>query len=190
MTTTRVDLYTSIHKAIRQILFDLSSMEGRTDYGDRASSAGLADRAIRALQLVTEHAEHEDREVLPELRRHAPAVEERLSAQHVDLEALAQEALACAARLSTTDDAERRSAGAALHILVNRLVAGHLDHMALEERDANGVLWTALSDPELVAIQGRILSAIAPPRMAEWMQWMLPALNAAERSRYASAPSR
>lgn len=190
MTTNRVDLYTSIHKAIRQILFDLSSMEGRTDYGDPACSATLAERATRALQLVNEHAEHEDREVLPELKRHAPAVEAHLAAQHTELDSLAGEVLACAASLATADDAERRSTGAAMHVLVNRLVAGHLDHMALEERDANDALWAAFTDPELAAIQGRILSAIAPPRMAEWMQWMLPALNATERNRFASLPPR
>jgi hypothetical protein len=187
MATARVDLYTSVHKAIRQILFDLSSMEGRTDYGDRAGSATFADRATRALQLVSEHAEHEDREVLPGLKRHAPGVEARLSAQHVELESIAQEVLACAAALDTASDEERRSVGDALHVLVNRLVSGHLEHMAFEESDVNGALWAAFTDAELVAIQGRILSSIAPPRMAEWMQWMLPALNAAERSRFAAS---
>ena len=190
MTTPRFDLYTPIHKAIRQILFDLSSMEGRTDYDDRACCATFADRATRALQLVSEHAAHEDREVLPELKRHAPAVEARLSAQHVELESIAEEVLARAAALDTASDAERRSAGAAMHVLVNRLVSGHLEHMAFEESDANGALWTAFADPELVAMHGRILSSITPPRMAEWMQWMLPALNPSERSRLASAPSR
>ena len=187
MTTPRTDLYTTVHKAIRQILFDLSTWEGRTDYGDAASATRFRGRIDFALDLLREHGEHEDREQMPALRTAAPALHASLATEHEQLEALAAEISAAAALLSSDDVEQRLATGASLHVLVNDLVAGHLRHLQREERDANAALWSAYDDAALLAIETRVRSAIPAARMAEWGQWLLPALSPRERERFTAA---
>lgn len=187
MTTTRTDLYTTIHKAIRQILFDLSSWEGRTDYDDAASAMRFQGRVEVALGLLREHGEHEDRETMPLLRTAAPAVHASLAEEHERLDSLAERIASAAAGLASGDVSGRIASGAVLHPLVNELVAAHLAHMAREERDANPALWSAYDDATLFAIETRIRSRIPAVRMAEWGQWLMPALTPRERERFAAA---
>jgi hypothetical protein len=75
----------------------------------------------------------------------------------------------------------RSDAGTRLLHAVNQLVAVHLLHMNREETEINAMLWTGLTDGDLVAIRARLVASLPKQRHDEWMAIVLPALNPVER---------
>jgi hypothetical protein len=177
----RVDLYTVIHKGIRAMLFDLAASAARLDC-ERAPDVDLfVSRVERALGFLEEHAEKEDKNLLPVLQTIAPEVEATLAAEHHALDALQERVAAAAYALATAEPSGQSSAAAHLCRLINQLTSAHLGHMNREETEANQALWAAFDDLQLMAIQARIIGSITPVRLAEWMEFVIPALNPVER---------
>jgi hypothetical protein len=181
----RVDLYTTIHKGIRALLFDVTAAAARLDASRDEDVDDLVDRVERLLRFLDEHAEHEDAEVLPAVRRVAPAIEAGLAADHRALDGLQQQVGIAAEALAVADGDERPALAADLCRRLNQLTAAHLSHMHREETEANPALWAGFGDEELLAIQLRIIGDIAPDRFEEWMTFVLPALSPAERAQMA-----
>ena len=75
----------------------------------------------------------------------------------------------------------RLEAGRQLLHAVNQLVAVQLLHMNREETEVNAMLWTGLTDGDLVAIRSRLVASLPQQRHAEWMAIVLPAVNPVER---------
>lgn len=178
----RVDLYGNVHKGLRAALFGTAALAGRTDFehADEVQAAAAAVR--RLLGFLDEHAAHEDAVVLPVLASLAPELHADLQAEHARLDGLQREVLALADRLPGAPSPERLALGRRLHDRLFRLGAEHVQHMLREEQDATRVLWAHLDDAALGALHGRILGAIPPARMAEWLALMLPALSLPERT--------
>jgi hypothetical protein len=163
-------------------MFDGMAQVARADF-DQAEEAGEAGIAVeRLLTFLAEHAEHEDREILPELTRLCPELAADLQADHSRIQGFEQEVAKLVLRLRGATGVERRSLGRRIHEKLGTLVAHHLLHMEREEVQAHRVLWANRSDDELGALHERIVGAIAPARVAEWMKIILPALNGAERA--------
>jgi hypothetical protein len=177
---TRHDLYGTIHKAIRAALFEGAARVARTDFARREEALAAAAGTRRMLRFLHGHAAHEEEEILPALERHAPELSSALHDQHSRIEGLEREIEGLLARLGEAFEAERASLGLRLHQRLGRLVAEHLLHMEVEEQQASRILWAHLTDEELVAIEGRIVGAIPPAELAEWLALMLPALSVPE----------
>jgi hypothetical protein len=62
---TRVDLYTPIHKAIRSVLFSTTATFARTDLADEADAREALQGVQRLIEILRDHAEHEDSHVMP-----------------------------------------------------------------------------------------------------------------------------
>lgn len=184
----RVDLYTTIHKGIRSLLFETTTAAARLDPLQDASVDALVAQLERVVGFLEEHAEHEDREVLRALRAIAPDLEASLAAEHQRLDDLQHRVIVAGEALTVAGPATRAVRAAELCRLLNQLTAAHLAHMHREETEANGALWGALDDGELLAIQHRIVGSIAPARHDEWMSFALPAMSPAERLRMTGAP--
>jgi hypothetical protein len=178
----RVDLFGSIHKGLRAALCETATLLARTGFEDAAASATAAASVNALLGFLEEHAGHEDAVVLPVLALHSPELAAELRSDHARVEGLQEEAGAIAARLELASPAERVSLGARLHERVWLLLAEHAKHMQVEESRANRVLHANLTDGELLALHGRIVGSIAPARMGEWFEILLPALAPVERS--------
>jgi hypothetical protein len=178
----RIDLYAPVHKGLRATLCDTATLLGRTDFQARDESRAAAAAVARILRFLDEHAAHEDALVLPEILRHNAELHSELRSDHARIEGLQGEVAALAARLEAASAIERVSLGARLHERMWGLVAEHARHMQVEETRANRVLHANATDEELLAIQGRIVGAIPPARMAEWMALILPAISAPERA--------
>jgi len=177
----RFDLYTSIHKGIRAILFETARTVAATDFSRPEESARASDAIRRLLGFLDEHAAHEDDVILPELAPLAPELFADLRAEHARTDGLQRELAGIATRLAGATERERVSLGRRLAERANGLVAAHLAHLAREESEANRVLWAHFDDGALLALQDRIVAAIAPARLAEWYALVLPAVSAGER---------
>ena len=177
---TRFDLFTTVHKGLRAALFGAVQQAGRADFTQTGEADAVAASVRRALSYLAEHAEHEAREIVPEIGRHSAELAADLGADHARTGGLEQQVLDLADRLAGAMSAERLSIGRRLSHRLAQLTAEHLRHMEREEVQANRVLWAHRTDEELAAIHGRIVAAIAPSRIAEWMELLLPAVNATE----------
>jgi hypothetical protein len=179
----RPDVYGNVHKGLRAAIFGAVARAAQTDFAV-AAEAGRATAAVRSLLgFLDEHAAHEDAVLMPELARLGPAVHAALEADHARLGGLQGEVGVTLDRIDAAAEAAvRESLGRRLHDRLGRLAAEHVLHMQREEQEASRLLWAHLGDAELAALHGRILGAIPPPRMAGWLEIILPALNGRERA--------
>jgi hypothetical protein len=176
----RPNLYRPIHKGLRSLLFETTALVARTDFADPAE-ADLAVGAVGLLlDLLDDHAEHEDRFTLPELNALAPPLAAQLEADHGRLEGLQAELRTLLPR-ARTGDLSATEAGELLGRGLNLLVAEHLRHMDREETQAMAVFWAHRTDPELFAVEGKIRASIPPEKMARFARILLPALSTPER---------
>jgi hypothetical protein len=180
-SAARYDLFTAVHKGLRAAMFDAGALLGRTDFGDRGEALQAARAGERVLSLLDEHAAHEDAVVLPAVEALHPELFVALREEHARLDGLQRELAAFAARLARSEEAERASLGTRVHDRFGIAVAEQLRHMQREEHDVQRLLRAHCSDDELRAMHGRILARIPPPRSAEWLGIILPALSLPER---------
>ncbi len=178
----RVDLFATIHKALRSVLFETVMEAGRVDLASDQAVDALAELVERMFGFLHEHAQHEDAEVLPLVRRVEPRIAEELSAEHLELEATQNEICRTMRTLAMTVAADRGPSGKELLRLLNVLTAKHLMHMDREETLGNAVLWGGYGDPELHAIRARIEARIKPERNKEWGAIIAPVLDPKERA--------
>ncbi len=177
----RHEMYVGPHKALRALFFEVATEVARSDFSLR-SEAGSAAEAVRVLlDELSSHAEHEDAVILPELAVLAPELHQALAADHTRTEGLEHELSATAERLEAASEAERVSLGSRMVRQVNALLAEHLRHMAVEEGEAQRILWAHRTDEELAALVDRIMAMDPPPQVAAFVARMLQAMNRSER---------
>lgn len=177
----RVDLYLTVHKGLRALMFAAVQRVGCADFACEREAAAAAAGLEELLCFLAEHAEHEDAAILPAVERIAPALASELHEEHVRTEGMALELAVLLRRLPGASQAERVALGRRIHERSLRLVAEHLRHMGREEDEANRALWAHHTDSELGAMEQRIVGSIPPERMADWLGFMLPAASRPER---------
>jgi len=166
--TTRYDMFTPIHKGLRRTMFETAMRLGRTDFGSLPEVAAAKREVVQCMTYLREHAEHEDRHVIPRLAAIDPELAADLEAAHPQLEHAALDIECMGQRLAALPAAERETLGGEMLRRFHRLIADQLRHMEREERQANAAFWGALDDDAMAAISKAIVSTIAPARMDEW----------------------
>jgi hypothetical protein len=181
-SAARFDLFTAVHKGLRAAMFDTGMLLGRTHFGDREDALAAARAVERVVSLLDEHAAHEDAVVLPAVEAHYPELFVALREDHARLDGLQRELAALAARVVRSEEVERASVGRRVHDRFGLAVAEQLRHMQREEHDVQRLLQAHLGDDELRAMHRQILARIPPPRSAEWLGVILPAVSLPERT--------
>lgn len=176
----RFEMYTLIHKALRQFMADTLRRLGRADVDDNADLMPALDQVDTLLKQLRAHLKHENDFVHTAIEARRPGAARRTRDDHVGhLDALANLEDESAALRSAR--AEQRA------LLVLRLyrhlavfVAENLDHMQVEETENQAALWALYSDAELMDIEGQILASLGADEMALTLRWMAAALNPSE----------
>jgi iron-sulfur cluster repair protein YtfE (RIC family) len=176
----RLELYTTVHKGLRSALFAAAERIARTNFADPAAAREVAGSLGFLLDLLDEHAHHEDEHIQPVYQRHSSELALTLAADHARVEGLGRELRAMATRLDSATDVERVSLGRRIHERMNQFLAEHLQHMAREEGCGQRLLWAHLDDSQLGAMHGAILGSIPPARLSQWLGLMLPAASIPE----------
>ena len=183
----RMDLYVSIHKALRHFMTDTLMRVGRIDVADRADRDGALGQLDALLGLCLAHLQHENEFVHAAIEARQPAGSQRIAGEHVEhaesIAALQGEAVAL--RAASGADAERLALRLYRHLAL--FVAENFQHMHFEETVHNALLWQHYSDAELAALHGRMMASIAPQEHLVVARWMLPASTPAERALVAGA---
>lgn len=179
---TRLDLFLLVHKGLRAEIFETARAIARTDFAAPAQCRAAAARLERCFGFLEEHARHEEQVIFAELAGFAAVLAAELGNEHSRLDGLLLECSRVLARLEAASESERVALGRRLHGLFGGFVAEYLRHMEREECEVNRMLWAHRSDAELGALHARILAAIEPARLNEWLELILPELNPSERA--------
>lgn len=178
----RHDLYGPIHKGLRLGTARLLTALGSMDWRDAQATAALLPGLRLHLALAREHLEHEDAQYHEPLRARAPEVAARLDADHRHHYESFAELDALIVAVERAAPAARSDAGRALYLRVTTWFADDLDHMAREETVALPLFHAHFDDRELMAMEGRIIAAIAPERLDQYYLLMLPGMSPVERA--------
>lgn len=177
----RVDLFTTIHKGVRALLFEAALETARVDLSMTCAVDALAGRIERMLGFLDEHARLEDAEIIPALRMVDPVLAATLAAEHLTHPSVHGAVERAARALTLAPEGERSIAGKHLMRVVNQLVSMQLLHMNHEETIVNAVLWGAYGDAELLAMRRRSVEKIPEARHAEWRAVLVHVVDPAER---------
>jgi len=178
----RMDLYVSIHKALRSFMTDTLGRIGRIDVFDRADRDAALAQLDELLGLCLSHLRHENEFVHTAIEARQPAGSQRIAGEHDEhVETIAAlRAEADALRAAAAGDAEQFALRLYRHLAL--FVAENFQHMHIEETVHNALLWQHYSDAELGALHGRLLASIAPQEHLLVARWMVPASTPAERA--------
>lgn len=177
---TRVELATTIHKAVRKLLFEQAMLLARTDPRHDDDVRHACDALDNTMLMLREHAEHEDVVVFPILAELDPSLASEAVRQHHALDGGMRDIERVAATLRMATRAERPRLGRDLSQRFNLFVAAQLQHLAFEEDEMQPAFWLGKTDVELLALRLTIRSLLPPERAQAWLQLMLSAADPAE----------
>lgn len=179
-----LDLYRDIHKAIRGELFAITTEAGRTDPGDRVARAALARHVDDVMQLLVEHAGHEDGPTQPVLEAHLPDLAARIEADHATLEGRIAGLRAQAAAVVDDATGDERAALHRLYIELASFTSAYLVHQDFEERIVMPALELAVGVPVVAEIHGAIVGPMPPEELMRSLALMLPMMNVEDRTEF------
>jgi hemerythrin-like domain-containing protein len=181
----RVDLFTTVHKAIRALIYDLSMMLQTADFTDERTRNACLAALEHFLELLHEHAGYEDRTVFAATHKFEPEIIDKLEEEHQQIAAHLDQVHKSIAKVeSATTDQERIEAGAALNRSANKFIAFYLGHLAHEEDTVLPATFKHFGDQELMGMRAEVQRTTTPARFAEWMRWMFPSVNINELTDY------
>lgn len=176
------DLYRDIHKGIRSELFALTVAAGSLDVSDRAGRAELARHVGDVVDLLCMHAGKEDAVVQPAIEQHAPALAEKIEADHAALEA---RIAAIHTLANDTVDARASDVRGRVHEVYIELAAftsAYLAHQDVEERVVTPTLERAVGVEAVIGMHATIVGSIPPDELVKALALMLPAMNVDDRT--------
>ncbi len=183
----RYQPYRKVHKGLRLAMSDCLRCVASADADDLTSVLFAISQVADVLDLCAHHLGHENAFMHAALRERAPE-----SVQAFDHDHACQ--VAAERALRGTLDALRSASGDAADRLLYRLYlelsanfAEQWRHMAEEETSLTLAFWAHFSDSEIRQIEARLVAAIEPGTRAVMSDWMLQALNHAERVELLSA---
>ncbi len=179
-TAPRMDLYSTIHKALRAFMADTLTRVGSMDAADEGDLRVTLGQLKGLTTLMRAHLHHENQFVHPALEARLQGSSVRIAQEHEEhgasLDALDAEADAVAQATGS----QRPRLAMRLYRHLALFVAENLQHMHVEETAHNQALWSAYSDEELEAIHGALLGSVPPAEMGQVLHWMAPALAHSE----------
>ncbi|MGV3758585.1 MAG: hemerythrin domain-containing protein [Actinomycetota bacterium] len=176
-----VDLYRDIHKGIRAELFALVTEAAALDPAPGVGRAALAAHVADVVELLVQHAEHEDGPIQPVLEVELPELAERIARDHHVLDGQLADLREMAGDAAALDHPDPRLAVHRLHLSLAGFTGRYLEHIDVEERLVMPALERAVGPDAVAAIHGAIISGIPPEEMARSLALMIPAMNVEDR---------
>ncbi len=175
------------------MIYGLSGRLQTNDFADVTSTKALVtdienDFAVARsagciLCILAHHAVDEESVIFPAAAKVGNQLVTELIADHHDLTRRELEVARTGHALLELPSAEgRRDAGRRLNLLANQLFAAYITHMNREETELVPLMQEHFTDPEMGAMQGKIIGQMPPDRVFAILGWMMPSLNLTELS--------
>ncbi|MFO1270338.1 MAG: hypothetical protein U1F50_01415 [Rubrivivax sp.] len=176
----RLDLYVTIHKALRQFMAHTLTRLGAVDLDDEEDFRAVLAGVDSLLGLMKGHLQHENDFIHTAIEARRPGGARHTADDHL----LHQDAIANledeARALAVVRPEQRPAHALRLYRHLAEFVGENLVHMQVEETRINQALWELYDDAELMALHERLLASVPPAEMALVVRWMAAALNPAE----------
>lgn len=159
----RADIFSFIHKALRQQIAEMLITIQSADLGEEAEFSAVMEQFDFHLKSLGDHGHHEDTFVFSELRKKEPALAHDLDSDHEEAHRLIDRVAAFAREMKSVPEplARRSMAGEFTRAYVD-LATFYLNHLNVEERIAAPKMHEHFSDEELEAMRNRIQASIPP----------------------------
>ena len=181
MQLRKTDLFTFIHKALRSLIYNAGVKLQTADFNNKPESDSIISLLKHDLDLLHEHADHEDNIIFPEVKNEEPEMIEVLGNEHKEIGKKLNGIHNLINKIADEiDDAKRLNLGIELNTLYNDFAASYLAHMNHEEATVLEASQKYLNDEELIGIRTRIQTKIPPERYRIWLDWMLRSANVSE----------
>ncbi len=179
-TRERHDLYRSIHKALRQQMFECLLQFGRVNPVCNDELLPAVDRIRHLLELLHGHGRHENDHIHTAIEAQEPGASREIDDQHrAQDESMNLLELQCRQLLDAKPEF-REAHAHSVYLQLALLIAENLQHMHQEERRLNTLLWHYYSDMELREIEQRIVNDLTPELSILSLRWMAASSNPQE----------
>lgn len=179
--TTRVDIYTKVHKGLRRALFELSYAAGRTDHQSDEEVISLAKLFNEVTHFLEQHGRNEDLYQLPMLEEKMPGSTKHDDEEHKKNEVNLSRLKQSFNNLVSSTPKERALKGEVFYHLLNEFISGYLIHMQQEELQTARLFYENCSDAELKSAFTQIIQNTSPQDMMLMLKYMIPSINRIER---------
>ncbi|GAB4016563.1 hypothetical protein GCM10028808_45410 [Spirosoma migulaei] len=177
MQNQRYNVFNQIHKGLRGMLYDTATRLQQTDFSQSGASEAV-DQLAQVLLFFDDHAEHEDRFILPHIRKHDAQLIDELEKDHEIDHRLTQTLFDHIQEWKTvSSDNQREAIGQWILFAFSEFIAFNLYHMNKEENVLIYLLWKHYTDAEIREMEGEILKAIPPQTLMAESRWMMRSIN-------------
>lgn len=178
----RYDIYARIHKGMRACFAHTLVSVGRLDWTDNDEVVAVMNDVSDLLTFCRRHIEKENTFVHAAMESRRPGSAAPIAGEHEHHEQAIDALRAQVFTIGMLPTLRREAAVQHLYRDIARFVAENLEHMAMEERDHNRVLWETHADAEIMAVEARIVASQTPEDAQLSLRWMLTAMSAGERA--------
>ncbi|MFY3386025.1 hypothetical protein [Paracidovorax sp. MALMAid1276] len=178
----RMDMYASIHKALRAFMADTLLGLGRMDVDDDLEFALGCDRVMQLLDVCRAHLHHENQFVHAAMEARQPGSSGDIAGEHQQHEQAITALADGVNHLMACARPTRTAASQALYRQLALFIAHNFEHMHEEETAHNRVLWQCYTDAELAGVHDALVASIPAPEMLVVARWMVPYMSPAERT--------
>lgn len=178
-------LWRDVHKGIRFGLTLAISSTSSLDPDDPENRTGLAEMVQELVDLLDSHADVEDRITGPVIDDVLPDLGAELHAAHAFLAPRAAALRLSADRLLTA--ADPHAAMRSLHLDLAAFAGEYFIHQDHEERVVLPALEAAVGLERVRELEGEFVAAVSPDDRMLGLEFMVPAMNVAERAEVIAA---
>lgn len=181
MELAREDLFTFPHKAVRAIIYELGKILQTTNFDDRHETELTLPRLKHDLDMLHQHAVHENLYVFPKVKPNEPKMIDMLTREHEAIESKMAAVLKTTDELNTIDSRDQRiEKGNTLYQEANDLFAFYLTHNNNEEVTVLPATQKYHTDETLRAIRATIMKSMSPQQSTDWLSWIFSSINTNE----------
>ncbi|AKD57907.1 hemerythrin domain-containing protein [Spirosoma radiotolerans] len=177
MQNQRYNVFNQIHKGLRGMLYETAIRVQQTHFS-KAEASETIDQLNQVLLFFDEHAEHEDRFILPHIQKHNAQLIDELEKEHEIDHRLTQTLFDQIQEWKAATSANQLEAiGQRLHFGFSEFIAFNLYHMNKEENELIHLLWKHYTDAEIRQMEHEIIQAISPQTLMAESRWMMRSIN-------------
>lgn len=178
--TIRMDTYKTVHKALRFLLFRISTNIAKYDVKYDTSFAYIKSDFDELAAWLKDHGAHEDTYFHGFLRKKHPATLAALDYQHEQSEIDWRDVEDEAQRIFEGDQKPDAIQWHRFYLKFNHFLTSYLTHLQYEELVALPLLWESATDEELMNGIQNMIKSFTPKAVDRSKKWLLLSCNLSE----------
>lgn len=173
----RIKMFSAPHKALRNLLSQVSLLAGKIDYSQIDDVVYLQEKAQVLFALLSSHAHTENEFILKPLEAKSTGASDHDLKEHEQIEEQQAELQQQMQLLNGMQTAEQ---GYYLYLGVSKFHAMYLEHILHEEEETQALLWKHFTDEELLQLRADLLQHMSPDQRMLWMKYIVPSQTVSE----------